>query len=116
MIKVFYSLVFLLLPVFFLIMFISWRNSAEGHLRLSFDEFRHYYAIKPERWYLCEDRAEFLDNPSSLSYREVFMETFIDQIRYTFFAAKIQKQKERNKLEAAQKILDKDLRKMEKEY
>jgi len=86
--------------VMFIIKYCFYIDSKKGEQTISFKAFKSLYSISPSKWNTNEEGyLEYLyyDSYTSQGRKRIYMESFLDQLRYDHFARCLKKQKENDK-------------------
>lgn len=78
--------------------------------KFSFDTFKHFYMLNPEKWYLEEYSVNYKKNNKDI---EIEFEKYRDVIKYYFFKKDLKKNRERREKEKRERELWDEMRELE---
>ena len=81
----------MLIFLIFLSFWLPWKvNQRKNMPKFSFDTFKHFYMLNPEKWYLDEYSVNYKGKDIEIEF-----EKYRDVIKYYFFKKDLKKNKER---------------------
>ena len=101
----------MLIFLIFLSFWLPWKvNQRKNMPKFSFDTFKHFYMLNPEKWYLEEYSVSYKKNNKDI---EIEFEKYRDIIKYYFFKKDLKKNKERREKEKRERELWDEMRELE---
>ena len=101
----------MLIFLIFLSFWLPWKvNQRKNMPKFSFDTFKHFYMLNPEKWYLDEYSVNYKKNNKDI---EIEFEKYRDVIKYYFFKKDLKKNKERREKEKRERELWDEMRELE---
>ena len=101
----------MLIFLIFLSFWLPWKvNQRKNMPKFSFDTFKHFYMLNPEKWYLEEYSVSYKKNNKDI---EIEFEKYRDVIKYYFFKKDLKKNKERREKEKRERELWDEMRELE---
>ena len=101
----------MLIFLIFLSFWLPWKvNQRKNMPKFSFDTFKHFYMLNPEKWYFEEYSVNYKKNNKDI---EIEFEKYRDVIKYYFFKKDLKKNKERREKEKRERELWDEMRELE---
>ena len=99
----------MLIFLIFLSFWLPWKvNQRKNMPKFSFDTFKHFYMLNPEKWYLDEYSVNYKGKDIEIEF-----EKYRDVIKYYFFKKDLKKNKERREKEKRERELWDEMRELE---
>ena len=99
----------MLIFLIFLSFWLPWKvNQRKNMPKFSFDTFKHFYMLNPEKWYLEEYSVNYKGKDIEIEF-----EKYRDVIKYYFFKKDLKKNKERREKEKRERELWDEMRELE---
>lgn len=99
----------MLIFLIFLSFWLPWKvNQRKNMPKFSFDTFKHFYMLNPEKWYFEEYSVNYKGKDIEIEF-----EKYRDIIKYYFFKKDLKKNKERREKEKRERELWDEMRELE---
>lgn len=99
----------MLIFLIFLSFWLPWKvNQRKNMPKFSFDTFKHFYMLNPEKWYLEEYSVNYKGKDIEIEF-----EKYRDVIKYYFFKKDLKKNRERREKEKRERELWDEMRELE---